>query len=169
MEMLILVDKDDKEIGYKEKESCHLIPAVLHRAFSIFIVNTKRQMLIHKRQLTKKTWPGFWTNACCSHPRKDESLEHAARRRLREELGIISDVRPLFKFRYEINYDDKYGEYEVDHIFLGVYDGDVKPNKDEIQTHKFMPIDELLKDVRMHGGEYTPWFKLGLPGVLKYL
>lgn len=169
MEMLILVDKDDKEIDYKEKESCHLRPTTLHRAFSIFVVNTKRQMLIHKRQITKKTWPGFWTNACCSHPRKDENIKQATKRRLQEELGFVCDVAPLFKFYYKADYDEKYGEHEVDHVFLGIYDGEVKQNPDEIQEHKFVSIDELMEDVRMHGNCYTPWFKQGLPNVLRYL
>jgi isopentenyl-diphosphate delta-isomerase len=169
MEMLILVDNDDKEIHYKEKEACHLIPATLHRAFSIFIINTNDQMLIHKRQTTKKTWPGFWTNACCSHPRKNENLQEAAKRRLREELEIMCDVQPLFKFHYKADYDDKYGEHEIDHVFLGIYDGDVRPNKEEIREHKFVPIDELVEDVQKHAGGYTPWFKQGLPGVLKCL
>jgi isopentenyl-diphosphate Delta-isomerase len=169
MEMLILVDKDDKEINYKEKESCHLIPAALHRAFSIFIVNTESRILIHKRQSTKKTWPGFWTNACCSHPRQGEDLKEATKRRLQEELGIACDVKPLFTFHYKADYDEKYGEHEIDHVFLGVYDGVVRPNNDEIQEHKFVPIDELVEDVRKHPDKYTPWFKQCLPGVLKYL
>ncbi|MCX5810457.1 MAG: isopentenyl-diphosphate Delta-isomerase [Proteobacteria bacterium] len=169
MGMLILVDKDDKDIHYREKESCHLIPAALHRAFSIFIVSTKRWMLIHKRQVTKKTWPAFWTNACCSHPRKGEDLKEATARRLQEELGITVDVKPLFKFHYKADYDEKYGEHEIDHVFLGVYDGEVKPNNDEIQEHRFVPIDELVEDVIKHPGKYTPWFKQCLPDVLKYL
>jgi len=169
METLILVDKDDKEIHYKEKEECHLIPVKLHRAFSIFIINKKHQMLIHKRQNSKKTWPGFWTNACCSHPRKDENLEKATKRRLQEELGFTCNVKPLFKFHYEENYDDKYGENEIDHIFFGIYNGDIKPNDDEIEEHKFVPIDELMEDVRKHQEKYTPWFKKALPEVLNCL
>ncbi|GEM_PF-181473 len=168
MEMLILVDNDDRAIDCREKESCHLIPVPLHRAFSIFIVNTGRQMLIHRRQVTKTTWPGFWTNACCSHPRKGEDLKEATTRRLREELGIACDVKPLFRFRYEADYDEKYGEHEIDHVFLGTYDGDVRQNDDEIQEHKFVPIDELMEDVKNHGEKYTPWFKQSLPGVVKY-
>jgi len=169
MEMLILIDEKDREKGYREKESCHLIPATLHRAFSIFIVDSKRRMLIHKRQLTKKTWPGFWTNACCSHPKKDEDLGQATQRRMQEELGIACEVKPLFRFHYKADYDRQYGEHEIDHVFLGVYDGDFKPNDDEIQEHKFVPIDELIEDVRIHSSEYTPWFKLALPRVLEYL
>jgi isopentenyl-diphosphate delta-isomerase len=168
-EMLILVDDNDREIAFKDKESCHLIPAALHRAFSIFIVNSQGEMLIHKRQRTKMTWPGYWTNACCSHPRKGEALNEAARRRLTEELGIACDVEPLFKFHYKADYDATYGEHEVDHVFLGIYDGDVKPNIDEIEEHRFMSIDRLMDDLKARSDEYTPWFIMALPGVLERL
>ena len=168
-EMLELVDKNDREIDFREKESCHLIPVALHRAFSIFIVNTRGEMLIHRRQRTKKTWPGYWTNACCSHPRKGEDLREATKRRLAEELGIACEVKPLFTFQYRADFDTTHGEHEVDHVFLGVYDGEVNPNNDEIQEHRLVPIHELLEDVRRHSGEYTPWFKEGLPTVLEYV
>jgi len=168
-EMLILVDKNDREIAFKDKESCHLIPATLHRAFSIFIVNSKSEMLIHKRQRTKMTWPGYWTNACCSHPRAGEDLKEATQRRLAEELGIACDIRPLFRFHYRADYDATYGEHEVDHVFLGIYDGDVKPNNEEIEEHRFMSITRLMDDVRARSHEYTPWFIMALPGVLECL
>lgn len=168
-DMLILVDDDDREIAFKDKQSCHLIPATLHRAFSIFIVNSKGEMLIHKRQRTKMTWPGYWTNACCSHPRKGEDLEEATKRRLAEELGIACNIRPLFRFHYTADYDATYGEHEVDHVFLGIYDGDVRPNHDEIEEHRFMPITRLMEDLKVRSHEYTPWFIMALPGVLEHL
>lgn len=169
MEMLILVDEDDREIGYKNKENCHKIPAALHRAFSIFIVDGNGRMLIHKRQVTKKTWPGFWTNACCSHPRKGEDLSQATKRRLHEELGFTCTLEPLFKFNYFAQYNDMYGEREVDHVFLGVYKGPVKPDITEIQKYKFVPVEELVEDVTNCSRRYTPWFRKGLPLVLEHL
>lgn len=168
-EMLILVDKDDNTLCHKEKESCHKIPVSLHRAFSIFIVNSKNQMLIHKRQATKKTWPGFWTNACCSHPRQNEDLETATKRRLKEELGIVCEIKPLFKFYYKADYDGQYGEHEIDHVFLGVYDGSIRANTSEIEAHKFLSIDELKDDLKRNGEIYTPWFRQSLPDVLLLL
>lgn len=167
--MLILVDKNDKEIGYEEKEDCHFIPAKLHRAFSLFIFNKSGQILIQKRGNLKKTWPGFWTNACCSHPEKDESLEEATKRRLREELGFTCGLKHLFSFHYKAHYDKKYGENEIDHVFLGTYDGKVKPNKDEIEDWKFITIEKLREDIKNHPETYTPWFKKALPKVIDYI
>ena len=167
-DLLILVDEDGNVVGYEEKEHCHLAPTVLHRAFSIFIFNSRGEMLIHRRSSTKETWPGFWTNACCSHPRKDESLETATTRRLREELGFETSVTPLFTFRYEANYDGKYGENEIDHVFLGIYDGKINPNRDEIDDCKFIAIEALKADVEANPEKFTPWFRKALPGVLTH-
>jgi isopentenyl-diphosphate Delta-isomerase len=169
MDMLILVDAEDNIAGYDEKENCHLIPTKLHSAFSIFIINSKGKMLIHKRSGLKETWPGFWTNACCSHPRKGESLEHATQRRLMEEIGFTCPLKYLFKFQYQSDYDKKYGENEVDHVFIGFYDGPLKPDKNEIEEYKFIGIDTLLKDVKNHPANYTPWFMKALPGVINHI
>ena len=166
-DLLILVDEDDNIRGHEEKENCHLLPTKLHRAFSIFILNSKGEMLVHRRSRLKKTWPGLWTNACCSHPRKGESLETATLRRLREELGFETPVAPLFTFRYEADYDGEYGEKEIDHVFLGFYDGPVKVNPEEIDEWKFVTLEALKADVEANGGEFTPWFKEALPGVLR--
>ena len=116
-DFLILVDENDNEVGYEEKELCHLLPTKRHRAFSIFIFNSAGKILIHKRSALKKTWPGFWTNACCSHPRKGESLEEATARRLQEELGFQTQLIHLFTFLYHADYDGTYGENEIDHVF----------------------------------------------------
>ena len=164
---MILVDSDDNEVGYEAKERCHIWPAKLHRAFSIFIMNGKGEMLVHRRALGKKTWPGFWTNACCSHPRKGEATDAAAARRLKEELGFVCPLKHLFTFEYSARYDDKWGENEVDHVFLGHYDGPVRPDADEIAEWKFVPIKELREDVAARPGLYTPWFKIALERVLE--
>ncbi len=168
-DLLILVDKDDNIAGYEEKERCHLIPTKLHRAFSIFILSPEGKMLIHRRSLLKKTWPGFWTNACCSHPRKGESLDMAVARRLQEELGFVTTVTPLFAFRYEADYDGTYGENEIDHVFLGTYAGEIKANADEIDEWKFVDIEALKAEISADSERFTPWFKKALPGVLAYL
>jgi isopentenyl-diphosphate delta-isomerase len=169
MDQLIIVDDNDKEVGYGEKDECHLIPAKLHRAFSIFIFNSKGEMLIHKRSSIKKTWPGYWTNACCSHPRKGESLEEATTRRLREELGFTCPIEFLFSFYYKADYDSTYGEHEIDHVFAGKYDGDVKPDRNEVEEFAFVPIDALREDVQMSPQKYTPWFRQALPTVLEHI
>jgi isopentenyl-diphosphate delta-isomerase len=168
-DQLILVDRNDNIVGHEEKDKCHIIPALLHRAFSIFIINAEGHMLIHKRSALKKTWPGFWTNACCSHPRKDETLEMATKRRLREELGITADLKPLFTFQYEAPFDEEYGENEVDHVFIGMHDGPITADPAEIEAWRFMNIHDLAADVKARPEKYTPWFALALPRVLDTL
>ena len=166
---LVLVDGNDSIIGYEEKEPCHLVPTKLHRAFSIFILNSAGEMLIHQRGSLKKTWPGYWTNACCSHPRKGETLEKAATRRLHEELGFETTLTHLFSFRYEADYDGEYGENEIDHVFLGIYDGKINQDRNEIEDWKFIGIKGLMEDISTNHETYTPWFKEALPGVLTCL
>ncbi|OPX94097.1 MAG: Isopentenyl-diphosphate Delta-isomerase [Syntrophorhabdus sp. PtaB.Bin006] len=169
MDELILVDAKDNDIGYAEKESCHIIPTKLHRAFSIFILDSTGAMLIHKRSPVKKTWPDFWSNSCCSHPRKGEDLPDAVARRLQEELGFACPLQHLFRFTYKSNYDNEYGEHEIDHVFIGQYDGEVRPNPDEIADFKFITVKELSQDVEVHPEKYTPWFKKALPRVIRYI
>ncbi|HOE17762.1 MAG TPA: isopentenyl-diphosphate Delta-isomerase [Syntrophorhabdaceae bacterium] len=169
MDELIIVDKNDNEIGYGEKDECHVHPARLHRAFSIFIFNSKGEMLIHKRSGSKKTWPGYWTNACCSHPRKGEGLEEATTRRLQEELGFTCPLTCLFSFYYKADYDSTYGEHEIDHVFAGKYDGDVRPDRNEVEEFAFVLTDALLEDVQRSPQKYTPWFKKALPKVLEHI
>jgi isopentenyl-diphosphate delta-isomerase len=169
MDELILVDSDNNVTGYAEKESCHLIPTSLHRAFSIFIFNSKGEMLVQKRSRLKKTWPGFWSNACCSHPRRGERTEDAATGRLQLEMGFTCPLKYLFHFQYQSEYDDTYGENEVDHVFLGLYDGTPDPNSDEVEDWRSIRIQELLKDVERHQAKYTPWFKIALPLVASHL
>jgi isopentenyl-diphosphate delta-isomerase len=169
MDTLILVDSEDNVVGYGEKENCHLIPTKLHRAFSIFVINSKREMLVHKRSSLKKTWPGFWTNACCSHPRKGETLEEATKKRLLFEMGFTCSLEYFFRFEYKADYDKIYGENEVDHVFFGLYDGTPNPNGDEVEEWKFIGLSELLEDVKVNDARYTPWFKIALPQVINYI
>ncbi len=159
METIILVDKSDKDVGFEEKFKCHEWPAKLHRAFSIFIFNSDGEMLLHRRSNTKRTWPGFWTNACCSHPAKGETLDVATQRRLKEELGFTCTLKEIFSLVYNAKYDEKYGEHEFDHVFVGFYDGPVEPNAEEVGEWRFMNIDELRADVKENPDKYSPWFK----------
>ncbi|MBS3051403.1 MAG: isopentenyl-diphosphate Delta-isomerase [Candidatus Aenigmarchaeota archaeon] len=160
MEEVILVDSEDNEVGLKEKFETHRNPVPLHRAFSVFVLNNKDQLLITKRSLHKKTWPGFWSNTCCSHPRSGEPVELAGQRRVEEELGFACKPDFLFKFEYSAKYDDEWGENELDHVFVGYYDGPVKPNEDEIDEFKWIDLGELRADMEKNPGKYTPWFKL---------
>lgn len=166
-DLLVCVNGKDEITGYEEKERCHLRPTVLHRAFSIFIFNSKSEILIHRRSSLKKTWPGFRTNACCSHPRKGESLEAATQRRLHEELGFETPVVELFSFQYSAEYDSEYGENEIDHVFVGTYDGPVTPDPEEIEEWGFIGVDELKREIDGHPEDFTPWFLTALPLVLE--
>ncbi len=167
MDQIILVDKNDKEIGYDTKEACHYKKPKLHRAFSIFIFNGKGEMLVTKRSAEKKTWPLFWSNAVCSHPRQGESTEKAAQRRLKEELGTATDLRFLFKFEYSAQYDKDWGEHEMDYVFTGEHNGPFYPDKSEVAEWKFMKIIDLEKDMKNNSDSYTPWFKIAFGKVLK--
>jgi len=169
IDKIILVDHRDNDIGFEEKDACHRIPAKLHRAFSIFIINEHGHMLIQKRAAAKKTWPGFWSNACCSHPRKGESLTEATLRRLHEELGFTCPLQHIITFRYKADYNTEFGENEIDHVFVGQFDGEIRSNKDEIDDWKFISIEELSHDINKNPEKYTPWFKKALPRVVKFV
>ncbi len=171
MEQVILVDSNDKVLGYEEKFKCHHNPVKLHRAISVVIFNDKKEMLITKRSRVKKTWPGFWTNACCSHPlhigEKNETHEHAAKRRVSEELGISIEPKFLFKFQYDAQYDREWGETELGWVFAARHNGALKPNKEEVEGWKYINTEKLKKDIKKNPEKYTPWFKIGLPKVLE--
>ncbi len=167
-EMVILVDKNDKEIGTEEKIKTHK-EGKLHRAFSIFIFNSKGEMLLQKRAKSKYHSGGLWSNACCSHPRPGENLEQATHRRLKEEMGLDCDLQKAFHFVYKTNLDNNLTEYEFDHVFIGEYDGEVKINQNEAEDFKWVSIDALKEDVEKTPENYTVWFKTALSEVLKFL
>ena len=158
---IILVDEKDKIIGYQDKIKTHKIPVPLHRAISVVIYdNNGKRMLLHKRTTSKSTWPLFWTNACCSHPLKGESYKAAAERRLKEEMGFSTFLKQVFKFIYKAKYDEIWGEHELDTVFIGNYEGEIKPNPEEVDSYKWVEIGKLASDVKKNSGKYTPWFKI---------
>jgi isopentenyl-diphosphate Delta-isomerase len=162
MTQLVLVDKDDKEIGLKEKFATHKIPVPLHRAISIVIYNKdKSEMLITKRAKIKPTWPNAWTNAVCSHPYPKESYQAAAKRRLFEELGFNTPLKEVFWFNYSARMDNKiWGEHELDHTFVGKYEGKVEPDPDEVAGYEWISLKDLKKDLKANPNKYSPWFKI---------
>ncbi|MGQ9719966.1 MAG: isopentenyl-diphosphate Delta-isomerase [Candidatus Jordarchaeum sp.] len=166
--MVTLVDENDKELGSEEKIKTHK-EGRLHRAFSIFIFNSKGEMLLQKRAKSKYHSGGLWSNACCSHPRPGENLEYAAHRRLKEEMGFDCDLRKVFHFIYKTSLDNKLTEHEFDHVFIGDYDGVVKINPEEAEDFKWIKIDILKESVQRHPENYTEWFKIALSEVLKFL
>lgn len=158
MDQVILVDKDDKQIGTMEKMEAHKTGA-LHRAFSVLVFNSKGEMLIQKRAKSKYHSGGLWSNACCSHPRPDESTENAARRRMQEELGIDAEPTFLYKFQYRVQLGDLI-EHELDHVYECIYDGELISNPDEVEDYQFKEVSELARDVSHSPEHYSYWFNL---------
>ena len=158
-EMVILVDKNDNQIGLMEKIEAHK-KAVLHRAFSVFILNDNNELLLQRRALSKYHSPGLWTNTCCSHPREGESVINAGIRRLREEMGFETEINNLFSFIYKAEFDNGLTEHELDHVLLGRYNKAPLINKLEVSDWKWTNMEFLKKDVVINPDLYTVWFKI---------
>ncbi len=159
-ELIILVDERDNEAGTEEKLKAHQNGGKLHRAFSIFVFNSRGEMLIQQRAEGKYHCGGMWTNTCCSHQRPDERLEQAAHRKLRQEMGFNTELKEIFKFTYKASFGNGLTEHELDHVFVGRFGGKPEPNPDEVGDWKWVGIAELKKDVAKNPGKYTPWFKM---------
>lgn len=166
-EHVILVDGEDVPKGQMGKMEAHE-KGLLHRAFSIFIFNSKRELLLQQRALSKYHSGGLWTNTCCSHPRLGESNIHAARRRLKEEMGMDCNISYLFKFTYRAEFENGLTEHEVDHIFFGMTDELPVINPDEVESYKYMDLESLERDININPGAYTPWLRLCLNKVVKH-
>lgn len=159
IEEVVLVNKKGKPKGLFKKEEAHRYPTKLHKAISVLIFD-KDKTLIQKRAKNKKTWPMYWANTCCSHPRNKESFQKAAERRLFEEMGIKTKLKRVFKIIYESKFDNNYGENEYDWVFLGEYKGKVDPDPNEISEHKWISLKDLKNDIDDNPNIYTPWFKM---------
>ena len=164
---IILVDIFDNETGHADKQSAHE-KGLLHRAFSVFAVHGGR-MLIQKRSRDKYHSGGLWTNACCSHPREGETLFEAVPRRMREELGFVSEVRELFSFVYRHEFADGLVEYEYDHVFVTDYDGAFSLNPDEAEDARWISFEALAEELRVSPERFTVWFQIAAPEVLRRL
>ena len=162
---IILVDIFDKETGSAEKMEAHR-QKKLHRAFSLFIADKHGNMLLQKRAEGKYHSAGLWCNACCSHPRKGERTRDAVIRRAREELGIDVDPYELFHFTY---YEDfgNLAEYELDHVFLAQYEGELHPDPEEVGDLRWISIFELKKELEEHPERFAAWFQIAAPRVLE--
>lgn len=168
MEEVILVTEHDEPVGRMEKMEAHR-RGVLHRAFSIFIINDRNEMLLQQRAKTKYHSSGLWTNACCSHPRPDEQTEFAALRRLQEELGFTAALTKIFDFTYNAAFDNGLVEHEYDHVFFGSYSGKIIPNSNEVQDYCYKKLDEITDTIQSHPHKYTAWFCIAFPMVLDWL
>jgi len=158
MEYVVLVDEQNKELGVFPKASVHTKTTPLHRGFSLFVFNHKKQLLLTRRAETKKTFPGVWTNSVCGHPGQGETVVEAAIRRLKDELGISNvDVTEVSPYRY--TFADKNGivENEICPILTAVFDGDPIPEKREVNDWKWMDWEKFLTDIKIHPDIYSPW------------
>jgi isopentenyl-diphosphate Delta-isomerase len=162
MEQVILVDETDQPLGTMEKMEAHR-RAVLHRAFSVFIFNSRGEMLLQQRAQEKYHSAGLWTNACCSHPRPGEDTRAAALRRLREELGFTTDLFKLFEFTYRTAYDNGLTEFEFDHVFVGTYDQEISPNQTEVSDYRYRSMPEIEAELNSAPETYSSWFQLAFP------
>jgi len=159
-EELILVDEDDNEIGFRSKAECHDSGGILHRAFSLFLFNPDGELLLQQRADSKRLWPGYWSNSCCSHPRRGESMATATGRRLDEELNVGAELEYVYKFSYRAGYGDIGAEHELCHVYLGGINGMPSANDNEIKALKFVSADALDAAFEETPSTFTPWFRL---------
>jgi isopentenyl-diphosphate delta-isomerase len=159
-EQLILVDELDREIGFKSKSDCHSGKGVLHRAFSIFVFNGDNELLLQQCSPSKLLWPNYWSNTCCSHPRRGEAMEEAVSRRLVQELGFECPLEFLYKFKYQAQFGVVGAEHEYCWVYYGRYDGAVDVNVSEIADWRFVGVDALESELAAAPESFTPWFKM---------
>lgn len=155
---LILVDEDDKILGYESKARCHDGAGLRHRAFSVFLFNPKGQVLIHKRAKEKRLWGDYWSNSCCSHPRRGEQMEEAAKRRVKEELGAESAPKELYKFEYQASFGEAGSEWELCSVLIGGCDGSLQVDPAEVADYEWMTLEEVDALVEKQSRPLTPWF-----------
>jgi isopentenyl-diphosphate delta-isomerase len=159
LEYVILVDENDQEIGTMEKQEAHE-KGLLHRAFSVFIFNEKKELLLQQRALTKYHSAGLWTNTCCSHPRIGETIEQAAHRRLIEEMGFDCELSTKTSFIYKSAFENGLTEHEFDYVLVGSFNGEINFNPTEVKNFKWINLEELQIDLFQNNQNYTAWFKI---------
>ncbi len=167
-ENVVLVDPQDNEIGVMEKMEAHK-KGLLHRAFSVFIFNSKGEVLLQKRSSEKYHSGGLWSNTCCSHPRPGEGLSSATNRRLMEEMGMSTTLFPAFSFQYKSNLDHNMIENELDHVYIGYSNDTPEPNSEEVEGYCYMPPEILLMGFEKHPEEYTAWLKICFKELMNYI
>ena len=158
-EKVILVDREDNPIGTMPKMEAHE-KAVLHRAFSVFILNKNGELMLQQRALHKYHSPALWTNTCCSHQREGEHNLEAGTRRLEEEMGFSVPLEELFSFIYKAPFDNGLTEHELDHVMIGYFDGTPRINPDEVASWRWMSLTAIENDMILHPETYTVWFKI---------
>jgi len=162
---VILVDRDDREIGTMEKLDAHR-RGLLHRAVSAFLIDPDGRHLLQRRADHKYHSAGLWSNTCCSHPFPGESAADAVSRRLREEMGVTVPLRPLLRYTYRAELENGLIEHELDHVFVGSFAGIPSPNPGEVSEWRWIAPDALDAEMALAPGNFTAWFRLLLPEVI---
>ncbi|PXY42041.1 isopentenyl-diphosphate delta-isomerase [Flavobacterium cheongpyeongense] len=165
---VILVNKNDEQIGLMPKLEAHE-KALLHRAFSVFILNSKNEIMLQQRAHQKYHSPLLWTNTCCSHQREGESNIEAGSRRLLEEMGFKTELKELFHFIYKAPFDNGLTEHELDHVMIGYYNENPQINVEEVENWKWMKIENIKEDIEKQPEIYTVWFKIIFDEFYHYL
>ncbi|WP_271406024.1 isopentenyl-diphosphate Delta-isomerase [Tenacibaculum soleae] len=158
-EQVILVDAQDNQIGLMEKIEAHE-KALLHRAFSVFVFNDKKELMLQQRAADKYHSPLLWTNTCCSHQRNGETNLAAGKRRLQEEMGFVCELKEVFSFIYKAPFDNGLTEHELDHVMVGDFNEQPNINKEEVESYKWMTLEAVKKDIEDKPEIYTAWFKI---------
>ncbi|WP_438965627.1 isopentenyl-diphosphate Delta-isomerase [Flavobacterium sp.] len=167
-EKVILVDINDEPLGLMDKMAAHE-QALLHRAFSVFVLNDQNEVMLQQRASHKYHSPLLWTNTCCSHQRAGESNIQAGKRRLEEEMGFKTELKELFHFIYKAPFDNGLTEHELDHVMIGYSNEAPKINKEEVESWKWMKIEDIKNDMQIHPEIYTVWFKIIFDKFYHYL
>lgn len=165
---VILVNEQDEPVGTMEKLEAHQ-KGLLHRAFSVFVVNSNGEMLLQQRAQDKYHSGGLWTNTCCSHPLPGEDIVTASHRRLVEEMGFDCAVEEIFSFTYRKEFDNGLTEHEFDHVLIGTYDGAVEPDAAEVQAYRYLSLDAIRRLLEEEPDTFTHWFHLAFPKIAKFI
>lgn len=155
---VVLVDSRDNSLGTEEKMRAHQNGGMLHRAISVFIFNSKGELMMQRRASTKYHAANMWSSTCCSHPMEGETTIDAAHRRLKEEMGFDCNLKEACSFEYKAVMENGLTEWEYDHFFIGTYDGEPKPNKKEVGEWKWVDLDALLEDTKRNPKIYSRFF-----------
>lgn len=167
-DLLILVDENDNEVGVSDKLSVHQ-QGLLHRAFSLFVFNSDGELLLQKRATKKYHSGGLWSNTCCSHPRKGETLSHAISRRLQEEMGMNCKAEFKFCFIYKTKFENGLTEYEYDHVYFANSNDIPTPNETEVQNWKYISLEKLQYEIKSQPENFSEWLKVCLPEIMKHV
>lgn len=161
---VVLVNENDEFVGTMAKMEAHQ-KGLLHRAFSVFIFDSRGRMLLQQRSSQKYHGANLWTNACCSHPFPDEKIDDAAERRLKEELGFVTPLQKIFSFTYHAPVENNLIEHEFDHVFTGEYENAIRPNHHEVADYTYETMEQIKKDIQSYPEKFTSWFKIAFPEI----